>query len=656
MCAVIIGTAGHIDHGKTMLIRALTGRDTDTLKEEKQRGITIDLGFTWFDLPGGERAGIIDVPGHEKFLPNMLAGVCGMDLVLVTIAADEGIMPQTKEHLNILSSLEVPAGILVLTKCDRIEPDRLPQRQQEITDALKHTMFAAWPVVCVSAVTGYGMEDLNRCIAAQAKSLVRNRDDRGRFRLPVDRVLSPKGIGTVAAGTLLSGHLHAGDPVEIYPGGMKTRIKSLQVHGESCDEAAAGQRTAILLAGVDKKQLKRGMTAAYPGSLSVTGRIDARLTLYEDCARTVKNQSRVHLYTGTAETICRAVLLSRDELKAGESDYVQLITDDPLAVKKKDRFVIRFLSPAETIGGGVILNELAPKHRRRDADTIQQLKDREEEKNSQIILAYLARFTIKPATVSELAGVGMAKEQLVQEMDRLAECGQCVKFSGRKHVYYWTIAAEEQLWEQLRGFLGAFHQAHPFLVGTKRIEIKNNCFPTWDAARVDAYLSWLLGEGRITTDSSGTEILYARSDFQLIPDEKMKKFTSRVLKTLQKKGMDLVEIDTLKTDIMSSEEFSDRIAYLEHIGKLVHVTGSLYMTPRMAAEVRERVERFFASEERISYGTLRDILGTSRKSAKPMMLWLDVQGLTSWCGKETERMRGPKCGKETEKICSPDRV
>lgn len=647
MCAVIIGTAGHIDHGKTMLIRALTGRDTDTLKEEKQRGITIDLGFTWFDLPDGERAGIIDVPGHEKFLPNMLAGVCGMDLVLVTIAADEGIMPQTKEHLNILSSLEVPAGILVLTKCDRAEPDRLLQRQQEITAALKHTMFAAWPIVCVSAVTGYGMEELIRCIVSQTKSLVRSRDDRGRFRLPVDRVLSPKGIGTVAAGTLLSGHLHAGDPVEIYPGGLKTRIKSLQVHGESCDEAAAGQRTAILLAGVDKKNLKRGMTAAYPGSLSVTGRIDARLTLYEDCQRIVKNQSRVHLYTGTAQTICRVVLLSRDELKAGESDYVQLITDDPMAVKKKDRFVIRFLSPAETIGGGVILNELAPKHRRKDAETIQQLNDREEKK-SRVILAHLARFSAKPAVLSELTGVGMEKEQLVQEMDRLADSGQCVKFTGRKHIYYWTIAAEEQMWEQLRGFLGAFHQSHPFLVGIKRIEIKNSCFPAWDAARVDAYLSWLLREGRVTTDSSGTEVLYARSDFQLEPDEKMKKFTSRVLKTLQKKGMDLVEINTLKADNMPAEEFSDRITYLEYIGKLVHVTGSLYMTPRTAAEVQEKVENYFSSEEKLSYGSLRDILGTSRKSAKPMMLWLDAQGLTSWCGKETERTRGQKCGNEIQ--------
>lgn len=342
------------------------------------------------------------------------------------------------------------------------------------------------------------------------------------------------------------------------------------------------------------------------------------------------------------------------------SDYEEAITEETAALLKVHtsnfailgftESVIRFLSPAETIGGGVLLNELAPKHRRKDAETMQQLKDREEEKNSRVILAHLARFFAKPAVLSELAGVGMEKEQLVQEMDRLADSGQCVKLTGRKHIYYWTIAAEEQMWEQLREFLGAFHQSHPFLTGIKRIEIKNSCFPAWDAALVDAYLSWLLREGRITTDSSGTEVLYARSDFQPVPDEKMKKFTSRVLKTLQKKGMDLVEIDTLKADNMSAEEFSDRITYLEYIGKLVHVTGNLYMTPRTAAEVQEKVENYFSSEEKLSYGSLRDILGTSRKSAKPMMLWLDAQGLTSWCCKETERTRGQKCGNEPERM------
>ncbi len=349
---IIIGTAGHIDHGKTTLIKALTGRNTDRWEEEQKRGITIDLGFTWFDLPGGDRAGIIDVPGHERFINNMAAGVVGMDLVMLVIAADEGVMPQTREHMDILGLLGVEKSIIVLNKCDLVEEDWLELVEEEVKEELTGTFLEGSPVVKVSAATGQGLDSLVKLIDRMMKEEVAGKDIATIPRLPIDRVFSLSGFGTIITGTLLSGSISVEDMLAVYPVGKSSKIRSIQVHGEDKDRCYAGQRVAINLSGIKKKELFRGCVLAHPDSMKNTDLLDVKMNILKSSMRVLTNHTRLHLFTGTSEVLCRAVLLDQEELGPGETGYVQLRLEEELALRRGDKFVVRFYSPMETIGGG----------------------------------------------------------------------------------------------------------------------------------------------------------------------------------------------------------------------------------------------------------------------------------------------------------------
>ena len=361
---IIIGTAGHIDHGKTTLIKALTGRNTDRWEEEQRRGITIDLGFTWFDLPGGDRAGIIDVPGHEKFINNMVAGVVGMDLVLLVVAADEGIMPQTREHMDILNLLGIEKSIIVLNKCDLVEEDWLELVEEEIKEELAGTFLEKAPVVRVSAATGEGLPHLVEVIQRMSEEEVEEKDTSTIPRLPIDRAFSLSGFGTIITGTLLSGTITKEDTLEMYPIGKTSKIRSIQVHGEDVDKCYAGQRVAINLSNIKKREIRRGCVLAPPDSMKNTDLLDVKMRILDSSMRVLTNHARLHLFTGTSEILCRAVLLDREEIGPGEDGYVQLRLEEEIAVKKGDKFVVRFYSPMETIGGGVILEPNPAVHRR----------------------------------------------------------------------------------------------------------------------------------------------------------------------------------------------------------------------------------------------------------------------------------------------------
>ena len=371
---IVIGTAGHIDHGKTTLIRALTGRNTDRLKEEQQRGITIELGFTWFDLDDGTRCGIVDVPGHEKFVGTMTAGVCGMDLVLMVVAADEGIMPQTREHLDILELLGVKKAILVLSKCDLEDGEWLDMAEAGIREELRGTMLEQAPLVRVSALTGFGIGQLKKTIAEMVDMEVEERDAAGVPRLPVDRIFTKTGFGTVVTGTLLSGSYSVDDVLEVYPEGMKCRIRHIQVHGAEQEQCVAGQRTALNLAGIRTEEIRRGSVLAPPGSMKASDRLDVRITILKNSERLLTNRMRLHFYTGTGKLLCRAVLLDRDELGPGETGFAQLQLEERIAVKRGDRFVIRFYSPVETIGGGVVLATGSKRRRRFKEEDLDELR------------------------------------------------------------------------------------------------------------------------------------------------------------------------------------------------------------------------------------------------------------------------------------------
>ncbi|MCR4955462.1 MAG: selenocysteine-specific translation elongation factor [Lachnospiraceae bacterium] len=629
---IIIGTAGHIDHGKTALIRALTGRETDTGKEEKQRGITIDLGFTYFDLPGGMRAGIIDVPGHEKFLPNMLAGVCGMDLVLLTIALDEGIMPQTREHLDILEQLGIKRGILVLTKLDMVEEEWAEMMEEEIKDELKGRIFSSWEMISVSAKEGTNIEELKHMVVKMASTAVHDRDVSGHFRLPVDRLFTVKGLGTVVAGTVLESSIRVEQEVMLYPAGKLTKIRSLQTHGEPVEEVYAGQRAALLISGIAKEEVHRGMVLAYPDSIRPVNRLDVSISLSSDCNRVVKNQSKVHLHIGSDEVIARVILLDVPELHAGESGFAQLVTEREVCVKRNDKFVIRFLSPLETLGGGIVLQIDAKKHHRFDQNVIATLAQRKEGKEEQLIVSTINDAVKAPLSLSELESqVQMGKEELMENLQSLVQEDRCCYIPGRKQPFYWSFGASEEKTGELTGELMAFHQAHPYKPGILRAVLKSKYFKGWNTAAVDAYFEYLIAHQKLNAKD---EFVW-NCDFEIVEDDYFTQLSSKVKDAAKEAGFALYDYAPLLDQNDSNAE--DVMDSLIRMGQLVRIHDTIVTTTEIARAIREKVISYFAEEEILSFATLRDLLNVSRKAAKPLMAYLDDCQITMWCGKETER-------------------
>ncbi|MFA5112621.1 MAG: selenocysteine-specific translation elongation factor, partial [Desulfobaccales bacterium] len=370
---IILGTAGHIDHGKSALIKALTGTDPDRLKEEKLRGITIELGFAELQLPGGQHLGIVDVPGHERFVRHMVAGATGMDLVALVIAADEGVMPQTREHLEICQLLKVKQGLVVLTKVDLVEDDWLELVEEEVREALKGTFLEGAPILPFSAVTGFGKDELLKALGELADQ-VPPKPVSGIFRLPIDRVFTIKGFGTVVTGTAISGSLKVADAVTIYPPGFKAKVRGLQVHGQSVERALAGNRTAINLQGLEKEELDRGMVVAPTGAMVASRRLDAFLEILSSAPRPLKHRQAVRLHTGTSERVAMPLILDADDMPPGASGYVQFFLREPLALKPGDRLVIRSFSPAFTWGGGQVLHVNPTRHKRHNPEVLSHLK------------------------------------------------------------------------------------------------------------------------------------------------------------------------------------------------------------------------------------------------------------------------------------------
>ena len=373
MKQVILGTAGHIDHGKTTLIKGLTGIDTDRLKEEKERGITIELGFAHLSLPSGQVLGIVDVPGHEKFVKNMVAGATGIDIVALVIAADEGVMPQTREHLEICQLLRVKRGLVVLTKVDMVDQEWIELVKDDVSSFLAGTFLADAPILEVSAVTGKGLQELTDLLDAMVKE-VPEREAGNFFRLPVDRVFTMKGFGTVITGTTMSGSIKTGDEVTVYPQGLESRIRGIQVHNMEVNEVSAGLRTAINLQGLEKEELQRGNVVATKDSLRQTRMVDVVFHLLASAPRKLKNRSIVRFHAGTAEIISTIVLLDRDELTPGQTCFAEIRLEEPTAVMSHDRYVLRSYSPVRTIGGGEILNALAQRKKRLSETTLSELK------------------------------------------------------------------------------------------------------------------------------------------------------------------------------------------------------------------------------------------------------------------------------------------
>ena len=632
---IIIGTAGHIDHGKTTLIKALTGRNTDRWEEEQKRGITMDLGFTWFDLPSGDRAGIIDVPGHEKFINNMVAGVVGMDLVMLVIAADEGMMPQTREHMAILQLLGIEKSIIVLNKCDLVDEDWLELVEEEVKEELEGTFLEQAPVVHVSAATGFGLDELTKTIESMTRDEVVQKDITTIPRLPVDRVFSISGFGTIITGTLLTGTISKEDTLEMYPLGKTSKIRSIQVHGQDVDRCYAGQRVAINLSNLKKKEIKRGCVLAPIDSMKNTDLLDVRLNMLENTERVLTNHTRLHLYTGTSEVLCRAVLLDKDEVAAGESALVQLRLEEPLALRRGDKFVVRFYSPLETIGGGVVLEPNPCVHRRKQEKVIQELEQKESGSSADVIEMHIKAHADTMITGTELAKLtALSPEEVKDDIEELKNEGKILTFETRKDTYTWHADSAEFATKILETALREFETKFPYRYGMKKAEAQMTHFKKIKPNVFDLYITSLVEEGRVKR----VDEFLCTPDYEIRKDEKYKKVSQQILKALEKAGYDFVRYSDMTFTTATQAEADDILNILLEEKQITKVADDLYTLTENMEKAKEIISEKLKENPVITIGEVRDIFGTTRKSAKPILEYMDSIKITKKAGAESERI------------------
>lgn len=629
---VIIGTAGHVDHGKTLLVKALTGIDTDRLMEEKKRGITIELGFAHLDFDNGLQAGIVDVPGHEKFIKNMLAGAGGIDLAMLVVAADEGFMPQTVEHLEILSLLGIKDGLVVITKCDMVEPDWVEMIREDIAGRVEGTFLEGKPVFQVSAYTGQGIPELRQALGELVRK-VEEKSLRTPFRLPIDRVFSVDGFGTVVTGTLIEGAVNVGDPVEVMPEGLEARVRNLQVHGKDVDTAFAGQRVAVNLAGIKKAELDRGDTVAWPKSVRTTRMLDVRLRNVKNSQRTILAGSQVHLYHGSSVRLAKVVLLDREALQPGESCYAQLRMTEDLAAKPGDRFVIRFYSPLETIGGGVILDDNPRRHKAGDQGVLDALAIKESGSGDQRLIQAVAEGGSSLPALDKLAvQLNMDKEELGQALGGLCAAGKLLEpLPGR----YLALSVLDGLWESCSALLEQYHKQNPLHAGMKVAELRQKLLKAADQAVADAILAALVREGKLKRVAGR----YALADFSVHLTKRQNSIKDRLLKQYGGYGLETPGLDEVYGGF-ESKELTDCKQVVESLvssGELVMLTPQICVHQDVYRDVCRKLCAYLAGHETIALADFRDLMGTSRKYALAVLEYYDKNKIL----KKEEDLRRP---------------
>ena len=620
----VLGTAGHVDHGKTSLIKALTGTDTDRLKEEKERGITIELGFASLALPCGHTLGIVDVPGHEKFIKHMVAGAAGIDLVLMVIAADEGIMPQTKEHLQICSLLGITTGLVALTKIDLVEKDWLELVRSEITDYLQDTFLAEAPIVPVSAVKETGIPEL---LAETDKivSRLQEKNDDGIFRLPVDRIFTMKGFGTVVTGTLISDKIKVGEDVQILPENISTRIRGIQVHNQPTEEAFSGQRTALNLQGIDKATLARGNVLVRPQTLRPTKRLDVFFEYLASNTRKLKNRSLVRLHTGTTEIMTRIVLLNADELSPGEKSFAQLILADEDVVVAGDHFVLRSYSPVTTIGGGRILDPLPGKHKRKNKKILDDLQILQSGALPEKISVLLERAGFNGINVRSLAfRLGIHVKKIREALEKLFSDRQAILLSGDD-----TTALSSHLYAQLEDLLmkslADYHQNNPLKEGISKEELKAALAGTVSAKLFNMVLASLGKRNLIASDKDNVRL--ASHLVQLAGEEDA--LRRSIASTYTQAGLTPPSL----ADVLNG--FKDRKIKAQNIvklmikdGELIKINEDLCFTGEALTRLREEYKAQLVRDGQATPATFKDLTGLSRKYIIPLMEYFDTSKLT----------------------------
>jgi selenocysteine-specific elongation factor len=626
---VILGTAGHIDHGKTALVKALTGVDTDRLKEEKERGITIELGFTFLDLPSGIRLGIIDVPGHERFVRHMVAGVWGIDLVALIIAADEGVMPQTKEHLDICKLLKVKKGLIVLTKIDLVERELLELVREEVTDIAKDTFLKDAPILAVSSLTGEGIPQLISTLDHLSNE-VKERSSDGLFRLPIDRIFVMKGFGTVVTGTIVSGKLSLGETVEILPSGLEGKVRNLQVYNQPVEEARAGERAAVNLQGIETSAIERGDVLVHPKTLTPTSLLDVYLEYLSIAPRPLKHRTQQRFHMGTSSTTASIFLLDREELAPGEAGFAQLRLEQSVVSFPQDRFVIRGSGAIQTLGGGVVLDTHPIKHRRYSPPVINDLILLKDGSIEQAINQYILRSGMAGISFGDLLNrVAVPPNEIQTILKKMIERGDILLVDPEK-LKVIEISQYQRLREMILIQLREFHQRFPMRTGLAKEEVRTKL-----PVELDMKLFQILINGLIQSK----EVVLER--------DKLKLHGHQISSADEKGLVKRVEEAVLRGKLQPpspkelSEEWSEEqervVAVFEHLaheGVLVKIKSGMYFHRIPFENLKGELIKFLKSHKEITTSQFKELTGASRKYVIPLIEYFDQMKLTLRLGEK----------------------
>lgn len=630
---VIIGTAGHIDHGKTALVKALTGIDADTLTEEKRRGITIELGFVFMEHPTQDRQIVfIDVPGHEKLVKTMVAGASNIDGALLVIAADDGINAQTIEHFDILQLLGIQTGILALTKVDLVEPERIEQVSNAIREFVAGTFLSEAPIIPVSSLTGEGVDEIRSALQFLAKE-VQEREDSGVFRMPIDRVFTMSGFGVVVAGTVLSGKVRVGERIEVFPERIPAKLRGIQIHNESTQESSIGRRTAINLQDVKKEQLRRGQCLAAPGALSPTMRLDAQLFVLKSVDRDLKNRDRMRIHIGTDEVICRVVLLDREALPAGETAPAQFVLESPTVALPKDRFILRTFSPLQTIGGGQILDASPVKHKRFDARILDGLKRLEGGLGDAVEQIFL-KGGKKPQSVAEVSrALGAKDEEVTVAVQWLRGEGHLVPVGGvaagktavSGETRYLHSVSYDALTREALDAIESYLKKNPYRVWMPLSDLQSHLLKQVDKQTAETLLANLCRDAKVVRKRSRVTL----GGYQLRLNASEEEKAGHIEKVFRDAGFaPPLEADVRDIVGLSPDTFRNLMTCLVEQERLVRLSDKVTYHSENLKTVEDMVARHLKASSGIAVAELRDRLGVSRKYALALLEYFDTIGLT----------------------------
>lgn len=625
MRRIIIGTAGHIDHGKTALVKVLTGIDTDRLKEEKERGITIDIGFANLILPSGILAGIVDVPGHERFIRNMVAGATGIDLVILVIAADEGIMPQTKEHLEICELLGIKDGIVVITKIDLVEKEWLELIKEEVRTFLENTFLKNAPIICFSAVTEEGKDEILKVLDKKASQIIMKPEDQP-FRLPVDGVFTIKGFGTVVRGTTISGKVSLNQIVEIYPKGIKTKVRNIQVHGKNVESAYAGMRTALNLQGVEKEEIERGDVVAEPGILKPSQWLDIKIISLKEIKNPIKNFENLLFYVGTSEILGKIILFGKDHLEPGEIDIAQIFLQKPVVVWRGDRFILRRASTNTTVGGGEIINPISHKRKRTKPWERKELEFISHTDTSDLIKYYVEKKGFLGITKEDLQPLislfGEKFEKLIEKFSN-----EMIKLKEGEKTFYFAKKAKDELQKKIIDTLKKYHENNPFSSGLTKELLKSRI----SSFIPDSFFDYIIDELVQKNILNKEKEILALSEFKKINLTEKEEFKKQIEEKFLKEGLTPKNFEEILMEFKERYKAAKELFQgLIREGILVKVSEKLVYHKKILEEIEKKVINFLIKNKEMTLSDFRAILGSriSRKYLIPLAEYLDKKKIT----------------------------